>query len=35
MARTIDTEDPLAVAVVAAIQQGDLSRLKRLLGEKP
>lgn len=35
MARTIDTEDPLAVAVVAAIQQGDLSRLKRLLGENP
>src|SRR3989442_8768215 len=31
----IDTHEPLAVAVVAAIQSGDLERLQRLLGENP
>lgn len=29
--RTIDTEDPIAVAVVEAIQLGDLTALERLL----
>ena len=32
---TIDTEDPLAAAVVEAIHTGDLSTLKRLLLENP
>lgn len=32
---TIDTEDPLAVAAVAAIHRGDLPTLKRLLAERP
>jgi uncharacterized protein len=32
---TIGTEEPLAVAVVEAIQTGDLARLKRLLRENP
>ena len=32
---TIDTEDPLAVAVVEAIHKGDVPTLKRLLGENP
>jgi uncharacterized protein len=32
---TIDTEDPLAVAVVEAIHTGDLSTLERLLLENP
>jgi uncharacterized protein len=32
---TIDSEDPLAVAVVAAIHAGDLDTLKRLLEENP
>jgi hypothetical protein len=32
---TIDTEDPLAVAVVQAIHTGDLATLKRLLVENP
>jgi uncharacterized protein len=32
---TIETEDPLAVAVVGAIQTGDLPTLKRLLDENP
>lgn len=31
----IDTEDPLAVAVVGAIQTGDLPTLRRLLDENP
>src|SRR5437867_5368301 len=31
----IDTHEPLAVAVIAAIQSGDLERLQRLLGENP
>jgi len=31
----IDTEDPLAVAVVTAIHTGDLAALKRLLDENP
>ena len=33
--RTIDTEDPLAVAVVEAIQGGDVPGLERLLEEHP
>jgi hypothetical protein len=33
--RTIDSEDPLAVAVVEAIHSGDLATLKRLLQENP
>jgi len=32
---TIDTEEPLAVAVVRAIQTGDLATLKRLLDSNP
>jgi len=32
---TLDTQDPLAVAVVAAIQRGDVGALKRLLAEHP
>ena len=32
---TIDTEDPLAVAVVEAIQTGDVATLKRLLDRNP
>jgi uncharacterized protein len=32
---TIDTRDPLAVAVVEAIHAGDLATLKRLLDENP
>jgi hypothetical protein len=32
---TIDTEDPLAIAVVDAIHSGDLPSLKRLLAENP
>jgi uncharacterized protein len=32
---TIDTESPLAVAVVEAIHNGDVPSLKRLLGENP
>jgi hypothetical protein len=32
---TLDTDDPLAVAAVEAIHQGDLPRLKRLLVENP
>jgi hypothetical protein len=32
---TIDSEDPLAVAVVAAIHTGDLQTLRRLLDENP
>jgi hypothetical protein len=35
MSRTIDPEDPLAVAVVEAIHNGDLVTLKRLLHENP
>jgi hypothetical protein len=31
----LETEDPLAVAVVAAIRAGDLASLTRLLGEHP
>jgi hypothetical protein len=31
----IDTEDPLAVAIVGAIQTGDLPTLRRLLDENP
>jgi hypothetical protein len=32
---TIDTEEPLAVAVVEAIHTGDLPALQRLLAEHP
>ncbi|MGH3005888.1 MAG: ankyrin repeat domain-containing protein [Gaiellaceae bacterium] len=32
---TIDTKDPLAIAAVEAIHQGDLPRLRRLLAEHP
>ena len=32
---TITTEDPLAVAVVEAIQSGDVATLRRLVGENP
>jgi ankyrin repeat protein len=32
---TIDADDPLAVAVVAAIQAGDVAALRRLLAEHP
>ena len=32
---TIDTEDPLAVALVGAIQSGDIPALRRLLAEHP
>jgi hypothetical protein len=32
---TIDTEDPLAVAVVEAVRSGDLATLERLLREHP
>jgi uncharacterized protein len=32
---TIDTEEPLAVAVVEAIQTGDVAALRRLLAEHP
>jgi uncharacterized protein len=32
---TIDTDEPLAVAVVEAIYSGDASTLKRLLRENP
>src|SRR5918999_3950488 len=32
---TIDTENPLATAVVDAIHSGDLATLKRLLAENP
>ena len=35
MKLTIDTDEPLAVAVVEAIHTGDLSTLKRLLRENP
>jgi uncharacterized protein len=35
VSRTIDPEDPLAVAVVEAIHTGDLAKLKRLLQENP
>ncbi|MBB4751782.1 ankyrin repeat domain-containing protein [Actinoplanes lobatus] len=31
----LDTEDPLAVAVVAAIRTGDVARLRELLAERP
>jgi hypothetical protein len=31
----IHTDDPLAVAVVEAIQTGDLPTMKRLLAENP
>ncbi|WP_449062157.1 ankyrin repeat domain-containing protein [Planomonospora algeriensis] len=31
----LDVEDPLALAVVTAIQCGDVDRLRRLLGEQP
>jgi uncharacterized protein len=33
--RTIDTGDPLAVAVVEAIHAGDVAQLKRLLADNP
>lgn len=32
---TIDTGEPLAVAVVEAIQSGDIPALQRLLAEHP
>jgi len=35
MTHTINTEDPVAVAVVAAIQSGEVAQLRRLLAEHP